>query len=101
MVLFIQVSGLMVCEMVKGLSFGQMDLDTKDSGEMTKLIDLVNLYMQTVIFMKVNGLTIRLKVKELIIMQMEHIMKVTGLMTNNMDWGLKAGQMELVMKVIT
>jgi hypothetical protein len=101
MVLFIQVSGLTVCEMVKGLSFGQMDLDTKDSGEMTKLIDLVNLYMQTVIFMKVNGLTIRLKVKEHIIMQMEHIMKVTGLMTNNMDWGLKAGRMELVMKVIT
>jgi hypothetical protein len=101
MVLFIQVSGLTVCEMVKGLSFGQMDLVTKDNGEMTKLIELENLFMQMVISMKVNGLTIRLKVKEHIIMQMELIMKVPGLMTNNMVWVLKAGRMVLVMKEIT
>jgi hypothetical protein len=60
------------------LNYGLMAHDTKASGEMIKPMDKANWYMQMVTFMRVSGLMIRLKVKELTVMQMAHIMKVHG-----------------------
>lgn len=56
--------------------------------------------MLMVMFMKENGLMIRLMEKVVIFTIMVRNTLATGRMTSNMAWERKLGQMELTMRVI-
>ena len=84
--------------MVKGLNFGRMVLDMKDNGEMTKLIDLEDLYMQMVIFTKANGKTIKPTAKAPTLTLMGPDTKGTGRMTSSMGSVLRPGLMAQCMR---
>lgn len=64
--------------MVMVLSYGRTDPNMKAIGVVTKLTVKENWCMLTAIFMKVNGLTIKLMEKELIPMQMVLIIMEIG-----------------------
>jgi hypothetical protein len=85
--------------MVMESKCGLMNLDMKEAGQMTKLMDLVSCIMQMVTFMRENGKMIRLMVEGLIHMLMELDIQETGRMINNMVMVLKHGLMEQCMKV--
>ena len=70
----------------------------KESGETTKQMVKVNSGMQTEMFMKVNGTTIRLTDMDYIFISMVQNMKVNGKMISKMAGELKAGLMEANMK---
>ena len=70
--------------MVEEFKFGQMVLDTMDFGDKEWQTDMEDLYMQKEMFMKVNGLKIKLMDSEFILISMGVDMKVTGSKINNM-----------------
>ena len=84
----------MMKEMDKVNKNGQMDLDTKEIGEMEKLTVMVNCITLMETFMKVSGQMIRLMETELIPTLTERNLQGNGEMTSNMDKVLKHGLME-------
>jgi hypothetical protein len=70
--------------MVEEFKFGQMVLDTMDFGDKEWQTDMEDLYMQKEMFMRVNGLKIKLMDSEFILISMGVDMKVTGSKINNM-----------------
>ena len=70
--------------MVEEFKFGQMVLDTMDFGDKEWQTDMEDLYMQKEMFMRVNGLKIKLMDSEFILISMGEDMKVTGYKINNM-----------------
>jgi hypothetical protein len=80
---------------------GLMDLDTMDSGEMEWQMDMVDLFMQRAMFMKVNGRKIKQTVMEFIHISMEVDMKDIGYKINNMVVELSNGLMVQSMRVST
>jgi ATP-dependent protease HslVU (ClpYQ) ATPase subunit len=97
---FIQESGRMELEKGKVCKPGLTVRSMKDIGRTTKQMVMANYSMLMVIFMKVNGKTIKLMDKENIFIKMEqHTMEV-GRKTNNMGMGERHGLMEPNMKEI-
>jgi hypothetical protein len=78
-----------------------MDLYTKDGGKTIKPMVEADLYMQSVIFMRENGLMIRLKAMVNICTWMVPLTRVSGKMTNNMGRELRHGLMEQFMMAFT
>ena len=72
--------------------------DMKDSGVTTEPMDMEEWFMQKVIFMKENGLMIKLMEKELIRRIKEVSIKELGQTTNKTDSEQKSGEMALDMK---
>lgn len=66
-------------------SYGQMDLNTRDSGETIKLTAKGNYSMLTAISMREIGLMIKQKEEEHTVMQTGPTMKVPGTTINSMD----------------
>lgn len=67
-----------------GFKYGQMDLDTMDSGEIIWQMDTEDLFTLKETSMKESGPKIRLMAMESILILMEADMKVSGSKTNNM-----------------
>ena len=84
--------------MDKEFKSGLMDHVMKDSGVTIKLMELVNQFMQMVMFTTEIGSMTKLMAMVLILMQMVLTTKVIGLMISStaMEWRL--GLMELSMK---
>ena len=64
--------------------YGQMGLNMKVIGEITKLMGKANFGMQMVMYMMDFGKKIKLMAMEFILMLMEQSMKVNGKMISNM-----------------
>lgn len=76
-----------------GHKFGLMDLCIKDSGYLTKLMEMDDSFMPTETSMRESGEMTRLTVKEFTSTQMEPSITVTGKKTNKMEKELRLGQM--------
>lgn len=74
-----------------GTKSGLMAQSTKVSGRQTKQMDLENLFMLTVTFMRVNGVTIRLMGTDPTLMPTVQPMWANGLMTSSMARELRPG----------
>jgi hypothetical protein len=70
--------------MEEAFKFGQMDLDMMVSGDKEWLMVMADLFMLKEMFMRENGLKIKLTVLVFILILMEVDMKVTGFKINNM-----------------
>jgi hypothetical protein len=88
-------------EMVKESKSGQMDLSMRVIGEMIKLMDAVDLFMQMAMSMRVSGKMIKLMVSENTIILMVLAMRAIGKKTSNMAMVRRLGLMELAMKEST
>jgi len=78
-------NGLTTKRMVEVYKYGQMDLDTKVSGAIIEPMGMDEWFMLKVIFMRVNGLTIKLMEKELILKIKEVNIKELGSTINKTD----------------
>ena len=79
--------------MVVVSKYGQMAHDMTAFGVMVWPTDTADLFMQKVMFMKVNGQKIKQMVMEYTHILMVAGTKVSGLQTNSMDLVLNNGQM--------
>lgn len=70
--------------MEEAFKFGQMDLDMMVSGDKEWLMVMADLFMLKEMFMRENGLKIKLTVLVFILILTEVDMKVTGFKINNM-----------------
>lgn len=84
--------------MVKEFRHGKMAASTLVTGTTTKPTVSENYIMLMAMSMKVIGLMIKLKAKELTCIPMEHPTKETGLMISNTDMEKKHGLMGQFMK---
>lgn len=73
------------------VNIGLMALYMRVSGRLIKLKVMEDCYMQTVMFMREIGLTIKPRGKEITIIQMERFMPVNGNKINNMGSVGKSG----------
>ena len=80
---------------------GQMELATKGSGNLIKLMVKVLFGTFTVTSMKVSGLMIKRRVMEFTSMQMELSIRDNGKTTCKTDGELRSGQTEAGLRVIT
>lgn len=76
-----------------------MELLIKEIGKMVNQMDMVDIYMKMVLYMKVNGRTLKLMVMENFIYKMEY-QKVCGKIMKKMDMVEKLGMKVKVMKDI-
>jgi hypothetical protein len=90
----------MVFEMEEVDSSGRMDRFIRAIGKTIWLMAWVVLFMLTVMYMRVNGLMINLKVKASIFIKTEPHTLVNGSTTNSMVMVYRDGLTELVMKGI-
>ena len=97
MVRCIKENGLFnqIKRMVEEFKFGQMALDMMGFGDKEWRTDTEDLCMQKEMYMRENGLKIKLMDSEFILILMEVDMRVIGSKINNMVLGLNNGLMEL------
>lgn len=97
MVRCIKENGLFnqIKRMVEEFKFGQMALDMMGFGDKEWQTDMEDLYMQKEMYMRENGLKIKLMDLEFTLILMEVDMRVTGSKINNMVLALNNGLMEL------
>jgi len=81
----ITVNGLTIKKMEEVFKYGQMDHDMKDNGVITEPMATVAWFTLKVIYMKVNGSTIKLMEKGHTRKIKEVNIKELGLMINKMD----------------
>ncbi len=84
---------IMITDMGEELRSGMMAQSIKGSGKMIRQMARDDSFTQTVMFMKVIGLMIKLMVKVFILILMEPSMQEIGKKTNKTDMELKPGQM--------
>lgn len=81
--------------------FGLMVQNMKDFGKMTWLLDMVDLYWPTEMYIKGNGLKTKPMDKANITMPRVQLIAVVGSKINKREQVVKNGQTEVIMKVST
>ena len=102
MALFIMVNGPKTAiERAKALKSGRTVANMLATGRMIKPMEKEDSFMLMVMYMKVSGLTTKLKAEELMNIWMELNTSETGKRTDNMVMELKPGQIAQDMKATT